>query len=213
MPKADLLTISGKKAGKINLPSSIFAAKINPKLVAQAVRVYLANQRKAHPKTKTRAEVNRTKAKWYRQKGTGKARHGSRAAPIFVGGGVAHGPIGNQNYKLKMSKKMKQAALFSALTSKFKNGDILVVKGLEKIEPKTKKIAEAFKKLKISSQESKILLVLPQVLENVIRAARNLENVSLTPVNSLNTYEVLAKEKIIFMPQSIDKLKEIFSEK
>jgi len=213
MPKVDLLTISGKKAGEINLPPRIFAAKINPQLVGQAVRVYLANQRKAYPKTKTRAEVNRTKAKWYRQKGTGRARHGSRAAPIFVGGGVAHGPRGNQNYKLKMSKKMKQAALFSALTSKFKNGDILVVKGLEKIEPKTKKIAEVFEKLKVKSQKSKIMLVLPQVLENVILAARNLENVSLTPVNSLNTYEVLATEKIIFIPQSIEKLKEIFSEK
>jgi LSU ribosomal protein L4P len=139
MPKTDLLDINGKKVGTINLPPEIFAAEVNPPLMAQAVRVYLANQRKAHPKTKTRAEVNRTKAKWYRQKGTGRARHGSRAAPIFVGGGVAHGPTGEQNYQLKMPKKMKKAALFSALTSKFKEKEILVVKGLEKIEPKPKK--------------------------------------------------------------------------
>lgn len=217
MPKIDLLNISGEKVGKVNLPKEIFAAEINPQLMAQAVRVYLANQRKAHAKTKTRAEVSRTKAKWYQQKGTGKARHGARSAPIFVGGGVAHGPTGAESYKLKMPKKMKQAALFSALTTKFKNGDILVVKGLGKIEPKTKKMAEALEKFKIQSRsvgtKFKILVVLPQVLQNIVWAARNIKNVSLAPANSLNTYEVLNREKIIFMTESIDKLKETFLER
>ncbi|MGB9706854.1 MAG: 50S ribosomal protein L4 [Microgenomates group bacterium] len=208
MPKIDLLTINGEKAGTLNLPKEIFAAEINPQLMAQAVRVYLANQRKAYPKTKTRAEVNRTKAKWYRQKGTGRARHGSRAAPIFVGGGVAHGPKGNQNYKLKMPKKMRQAALFSALTSKFKNGDILVVKGLEKIAPKTKKIAETLEKLKVKG--SKIILVLPKNFQNLILAARNIENLKFVLASSLNTYEVLASDKLIFLPEGIKKLKEVF---
>jgi len=222
MPKTDLLDINGKKVRTINLPPEAFAAKVNPQLMAQAVRVYLANQRQAYPKTKTRAEINRTKAKWYRQKGTGRARHGSRAAPIFVGGGVAHGPTGEQNYKLKMPQKMKRAALFSSLTFKFKKGDILLVEGLEKIAPKTKEMREALEKLKAnhpSGQKSqspkrakklKIMLVLPQVFENVARAARNIKNVSLTPVNSLNTYEVLENEKIIFMVESIKKLKETF---
>lgn len=219
MPKIDLLTIGGEKAGKLSLPGEIFAAEINPKLMAQSVRVFLANQRKAHAKTKTRAEVSRTKAKWYRQKGTGRARHGARSAPIFVGGGVAHGPIGLENFKLKMPKKMGQAALFSALTSKFKNSDILVVKGMEKTEPKTRKIVKILEKLKmLASQDSfrmkneklKILLVLPETLENLILAARNIENVSLTQANNLNTYEVLDNGKIIFMPESIDKLKETF---
>jgi large subunit ribosomal protein L4 len=181
--------------------------------MAQAVRVYLANQRKAHPKTKTRAEVNRTKAKWYRQKGTGRARHGSRAAPIFVGGGVAHGPTGKQNYQLKMPKKMKKAALFSALTSKFKEKEILVVKGLEKIEPKTKKMAEIIRKSKIQNPKSKILLVLPKLLKNVVLAGRNLENLEIAQAADLNTYQVLASDKLIFLPESIDKLKEVFLKK
>ena len=213
MPKTDLLDINGKKVGTINLPREIFAAEVNPPLMAQAVRVYLANQRKAHPKTKTRAEVNRTKAKWYRQKGTGRARHGSRAAPIFVGGGVAHGPTGEQNYQLKMPKKMKKAALFSALTSKFKEKEILIVKGLEKIEPKTKKMAEFLTKSKIQSTKSKILLVLPKMLENIILAGRNLENFEISYSADLNTYQVLASDKLIFLPESIDKLKEVFLKK
>ena len=213
MPKTDLLDINGKKVGTINLPPEIFAAEVNPLLMAQAVRVYLANQRKAHPKTKTRAEVNRTKAKWYRQKGTGRARHGSRAAPIFVGGGVAHGPTGEQNYQLKMPKKMKKAALFSALTSKFKEKEILIVKGLEKIEPKTKKMAEALEKLKVKSQKLKVMLVLSKPLENLIRSGRNLENLEITQATDLNTYQVLASDKLIFLPESVDKLKEVFLKK
>ena len=202
------------------MPKEIFAAQVNPLLMAQAVRVYLANQRKAHPKTKTRAEVNRTKAKWYRQKGTGRARHGSRAAPIFIGGGVVHGPTGNQNYKLKMPKKMRKAALFSALTSKFKNDDILLVRGLEKIRPKTKRMAEALEKLKVTplpegqeSQKLKVILVLPKPLKNLVLAARNLRNLEIVQAADLNTYQVLANDKLIFLPESIEKLKEVFLKK
>lgn len=213
MPKIDLLTINGEKEEKIDLPKEVFAAKVNPVLMAQAVRVYLANQRKASAKTKTRAEVNRTKAKWYRQKGTGRARHGSRSAPIFVGGGVAHGPTGKENYKLKITKKMKRAALFSALSAKFKEGNILVVKGLEKIEPKTKKMMNILKNLKIEDLKAKIMLVLPKLEENILRAGRNIKNISLTPVDNLNTYEVLKQGKIVFTPESIARLKEVFLKK
>jgi len=217
MPKADLLDINGQKVGKISLPTEIFAAEINPQLMNQAVRVYLANQRKVHPKTKTRAGVNRTKAKWYRQKGTGRARHGSRAAPIFVGGGVAHGPTGEQNYKLKMTKKMKRAALFSALTSKFKEGSILVVKGLEKIEPKTKKMAEILEKFQIPIRQPadkfQILLILPKLFKNIVLAGRNLKNLEIAQATDLNTYQVLAIDRLIFFPESIDKLKEVFLKK
>lgn len=213
MPKTDLLDIYGKKVGTIDLPPEIFAADVNSQLIAQAVRVYLTNQRKARPKTKTRTEVNRTKAKWYRQKGTGRARHGSRAAPIFVGGGVAHGPTGEQNYQLKMPRKMKKAALFSALTSKFKDGEILVVKGLEKIEPKTKKMAEILEKLKVKSQKLKVMLILSKPLENLIRAGRNLENFEISYSANLNTYQVLASDRLIFLPESIERLKEVFLKK
>ena len=211
MPRVNLLTIRGTKSGTVTLPKEIFAVKVNPQLMAQAVRVYLANQRKAKAKTKTRGEVRGSRRKIWRQKGTGRARHGDLYAPIFVGGGRAHGPRGVENYQLKMSKKMKRAALFSALTSKLKDKEIFVVKDLEKIEPKTKKMAQILqKKLKI---EGKVLIILPEVLDNVMRAARNIRGVSLAQASLLNTYQVLNGGKLLLMKESIDRLKETFLRK
>lgn len=214
VPRVNIFTIAGKKSDQITLPSKIFAAKVNNQLMAQAVRVYLSNQRKAGAKAKTRAEVSGSGRKIWRQKGTGRARHGDQYAPIFVGGGVAHGPTGSENYQLKMSKRMRQQALFSALTSKFKDGEIIVVKGLAKIEPKTKEMEKIMKNLKLKMKNDKvklkILVVLPEVVENVMRAARNIEGVKLVQANTLNTYDVLNGGKLIFMKESIDKLKEIW---
>lgn len=208
MPNVSLLTIDGKKAGSVNLPAKIFAAKVNPELMAQAVRVYLSNQRKAHAKTKTRGEVEGSGKKIWRQKGTGRARHGDRYAPIFVGGGVAHGPRGNQNFRLKMSKKMKRAALFSALTSKLKDKEILVVKDFDKIKPKTKEMAKIMKSLRL--ENLKTLLVMPDKLENVIRVGRNIERLDLIQASLLNTYVVLDSKRIVLMEKTVDKLKEVF---
>jgi len=218
MLKVDLYTINGTKSGQIELPKEIFGAKINQPLMAQAVRVYLSNQRQALARVQTRSEVNRTKAKWFRQKGTGRARHGARSAPIFVGGGKAHGPTGEQNYCLKMSKAMKKKALFSALSAKLKDKEIIIVKGMEKVEPKTKKMSKIIENLKISRgagsgsarKNSKLTLILPQKLDNVTRAARNIPKVNLIKAALLNTYEVLNGGKLIFMKESIDKLKQTF---
>ena len=228
MAKIDVLTLTGRKSGKMELPEEIFAVRVNPQLIAQAVRVYLANQRRAKAKTKTRGEVSGSRRKIWRQKGTGRARHGDRYAPIFVGGGVAHGPTGKENYRLRMTKKMKRRALFASLTRKFKNKEILVVKGLEKIEPKTKKMMRVLKDLKLdslpfsdrarkkrktSSQTKKgkmISLILPRNLENVIRAARNIPTLRLLQADQLNTYEILRSNRLLFMKDSIAKLKETF---
>src|SRR3990172_8527697 len=138
----------GKVVEKLALPEKIFAAKANKKLMAQAVRVYLANQRQGTQKTKSRGEIKASKAKIWRQKGTGKARHGARSAPIFVGGGGAHGP-NPRGFSLKIPQKMRQAALFSALSAKFQEGKILVVKGLEAIKPKVKEMVKVLTALDI----------------------------------------------------------------
>jgi len=204
MPKVDLYTLSGTKSGQMELPKEIFAAKINEPLMAQAVRVYLSNQRKAQAKVKSRGEIVLTTAKWFRQKGTGRARHGARSAPIFVGGGVAHGPTGEQNYQLKMPKKMKKQALFSALTSKFKTNEVLVIKDLAKIEPKTKKMETILEKL---AKDNKATIILSEKLENVSRAARNLKGVNLSQANQLNPYQVLNGGQLIFMKEAVEKLK------
>lgn len=198
--KTDVFDITGKKIGKVDLPKEIFGAKVNPTLMAQAVRVYLSNQRKAYPKTKTRGEVSLTKAKWYRQKGTGRARHGARSAPIFVGGGVAHGPTGTQNWEKDLPKKARQQALASALSSKFRQNEVMVIDGLEKIKGKTKELVSVLEKL---AKNQKVLLVLPKMFENVVRAGRNIPCLRINQTLSLNTYEVLEGGKILMTPQTI----------
>jgi len=212
MPQVDVYSLKGAKKGKVSLPSSLFAAKINPSLMAQAVRVYLANQRKALAKTKTRSEVVRTRAKAWRQKGTGRARHGSRGAPIFVGGGVAHGPRGNQNYKLRLSKKMRRQALASALSSKLKEKEILVVDGLEEIAPKTREMVQVLTALGLKKGAKK-LLVLAEDGKNILLASRNIKEVTLVPASSLSTYQVLKASKIIFPKKAIGTLEKTFAGK
>lgn len=214
MIKIDVLNTKGEKVSKFSLPEFIFNAKINSSLVAQAVRIYLSNQRQASAKAKTRSEVNASGKKIYRQKGTGRARHGDRAAPIFVKGGKAHGPTGGQNYKLKLSKKMKKLALFSALTSKLKDKEIIVITGLEKIEPKTKKLVKIIKNLQLDNGSLlKIAIVLPEIKENVIKAGRNIQGLNLLLANTLNTYQVLNAGKLIFMKESIDTLNKTYAAK
>ena len=197
---AEVISLSGTKKPKISLPAKIFGAKPNPALMAQAVRVFLSNQRIARAKTKTRSEVKRSKAKWYRQKGTGRARHGARSAPIFVGGGRAHGPTGEQNYEKAMPKKMGRAALISALSSRARDKEIIIVDGLEKIK-KTKEMAKILKEV-----TGPFLLILSGKLENVILATRNIPSLALIQAKSLNAYEVLKAEKILITREAIKTL-------
>lgn len=214
MASINIYNISGEKIGRAQLPKEIFEAKINLQLMSQAVKVYLANQRKAQAKTKTRGEIVGSTRKIYRQKGTGRARHGDRYAPIFVGGGRAHGPKGILPRKLKLSKKMRRLALFSALTSKLKNKEIIIVQGLEKIEPKTKTMATIMKNLKCKMQngklKEKILLVLPRKIENLARAGRNMTNLQLAQSSTLNTYQVLKAGKLLLMKESLKVIKGTF---
>jgi large subunit ribosomal protein L4 len=204
--------LRGKAVGRISLPEEIFGAKVNNQLMAQTVRVYLANQRRGTVKTKSRGEVAISTRKIYRQKGTGRARHGAASAPIFVGGGIAFGPK-PRDFSLKLSQKMKKKALFSALSAKLRDGEIKIVANLEKIEPKTKKMAHVVKSLDINGKNQQLLLVTPKAGEefkNVARAARNIEGVSVVPANQINTYAVLANNRILFMKEAIDGLKEVF---
>ncbi len=235
--KLSVYGTSGRSAETISLPKEIFEAKINSDLMAQAVRVYLANQRGGTVRTKSRGEVKISTKKIYRQKGTGRARHGAASAPIFVGGGIAFGPK-PRDYSLKLPQKAKRAALFSALSAKLKDGAIIVVSGLEKLEPKTKNMADVINKLSLNEKNKRILLVTPsfalsgaersdskktpaskrtepevkhnEELRNISRMAKNIEGVSILPSNLLNTYEILANRRILFMKNSIDSLKENF---
>lgn len=196
MVKLDILSTSAKKLTTITLKDKIFSAKINQNLMNQAVRVYLSNQRLASGRTKDRNEINITHAKVWRQKGTGRARHGSRNAPIFVGGSKTHGPSGFQNFYLKMPQKMKQLSLFSALTAKLKDQQILVVDGLEKVKPNTKAFDKIFHVL--VKQPQKLLLLFDAPQENLQQGTDNLHYLQLNLVTSLNTYQVLNSQYLIF---------------
>jgi large subunit ribosomal protein L4 len=150
--------------------------------------------------------------KIYRQKGTGRARHGAASAPIFVGGGIAFGPK-PRDFSMKLNQNMKRIALFSALSAKLKDGEIKIVAGLEKIEPKTQKMANVVKNLELAGKNQQLLLVTPksgEEFKNVSKAARNIEGVNIISANMLNTYQVLVNNKILFMRDSLDSLKETF---
>lgn len=203
----DVFDVKGRVIEKIELPKEVFGAKINEPLMAQAVRVYLANQRAGTASTKTRGEVKGSSRKIYRQKGTGRARHGSVRAPIFVHGGIVFGPK-PRDYSLKLTKKMKKQALFSALSAKKESGEIKILGKGDKIGSKTKEMAQALKNLQLKDG---ILFVLPNnKFENLIRAARNLKGLELIFAYQLNTYEVLKNKILLMLSESIPTIKDHF---
>lgn len=201
--------IKGKEISQIELPKEIFNYKVNKSLIIQALRVYQFNQRQGTSSTKTRGEVIGSTRKIYRQKGTGRARHGSIKAPIFVGGGVAGGPK-PRKYSLKINKKQKRKAIFSGLTFMFKNKKII---GLDKktleIDSKTKYITQFLKTLSLLNK--KIVFVLPKMEKNnFVLAARNIQGVNMIDVRSLNIFQILNCEKLIFFENSIEIIKNHF---
>lgn len=211
--KSDKLTVkiyntAGKVTGSVTLPKAIFGLKPSNKLLAQYVRVYLANQRQGTQSTKTRAEVIGSTRKIYRQKGTGRARHGDRKAPIFVGGGVAHGPK-PRDFSLKINKKQKKKAFQNALSARF--DDIYIMGNLLSLGPKTASVQKTLKNLELG--EKKILLVYPNdKSENLYLASRNLRNCTAKNVASLNTYDLLNAEKIIMAKECLETLEKKYAD-
>lgn len=205
----EVFDLEGKVVEKISLPEEIFGVKINKVLIAQAVRVYRANQRLGTASTKTRGEVEGSSRKIYRQKGTGRARHGSIRAPIFVHGGVVFGPRPH-DYGLRLSQKMKKSALFSAFSAKFNSGEIKVLQGIEKIEPKTKTFLGIIGKLGLNDKKKKILVIAPSEIENLKRAGRNIEGVTLTAVKRLNTHDILNNHQLLIAKEAIEEIKKHF---
>lgn len=202
----EVYSATGRKAGTVELPREIFGSEINKALMAQAVRIYLANQRIGTASTKTRGEVKGSSRKIYRQKGTGRARHGSIRAPIFVGGGIVFGPK-RRDFGLKFPKKMGKAALVSALSSKFKDGEIKVYSGLDKIDPKTKIMASLLKTSGVMSGKNLLIVSSSQKeLESLYRSARNIKDLRILPVNLINCYEVLNNKQILLMKEAINSI-------
>lgn len=205
MKQVALYTATGRPGQqKIKLPDRLFGQKPNPVLLAQAVRVYQWHEHPRRAKTKTRAEVIAlTGAKIWRQKGTGRARHGSKRAPIFVGGGRAHGPRGVRK-SLSLSKKLLRAALISALSDKLIESRVILV-DVGKIEPKTKIASDLFKKLGL-----KKTLVLHGGEENFIKASRNISGISLIPARIVNAYQVIKFPNLLLTKGGLEQLSKTF---
>lgn len=187
MLKVDLYSAKGTKTGLFTLPKDL-EAEPNLKLLAQAIRVYEERDHIGLPKTKTRAEVNKTKKKWYRQKGTGGARHGAKSAPIFVGGGVAHGPKGVKR-ELLLPQNMRKKAFNIAVTLKAKSGEIAVIGGIDKLG-KAKEASSLLGKLAKDGKSKNFTVVLGKESEGASKSFRNLENVQIVAANDLNAYEI-----------------------
>lgn len=196
MLELPIYNLQGKEEAKTKLPEEVFNAKDNPQLLSQAVRVFLFNQRQGNASVKTRGEVRGSTRKIYRQKGTGKARHGSIRAPIFVKGGIVFGP-NPRDFSLKLPKKMKKQALHIALTTKAKEQAIYILEGLEKISPKTKEMVAVLTNLKLAPGKEKILLIIDHFQKNINLSGRNIPLLTIMPLYQLNTYEILNHDKLI----------------
>lgn len=196
-------SLAGVSAGRLTLPKEIFERRVNDKLLAQAARVYSFNQKIITASTKTRGEVKGTTAKIYRQKGTGRARHGAKTAPIFVGGGVVFGPK-PRKMNLELPKKMKKAALLSALAAKAKDQEIVGIVGLEKASGKTKEFAKLLKKIKVQNA----LIVTGEKRDKVVQATNNLPKVSVCPVNQITAFAILKHQNLLIEKNALGKLGE-----
>jgi len=194
--------MSGEEVRTMELPPSIFEAKINRDLMHQALVRQLANARQGTHKAQTRGEVSFTTAKIYRQKGTGNARHGSRRAPIFVGGGVAHGPK-VRKYMKDMPRKMRRAAIRSALSVKAADGEIIVLDELHMDTPKTKTAVSMMNTL---VADDSALVLLAERNENVEKAFRNVADVMTLRASYLNIRDLLGHDKLIMPLAALESL-------
>jgi len=197
--QTDLYNLQNQKTGTIELPDRIFAAKWNATLVKQVLDAQLANAREPWAHAKTRGEVRGGGRKPWRQKGTGRARHGSRRSPIWVGGGVSHGPRNDRDYSQKINKKMKRGALFAVLSRKMKDGEMRVFDELSVEKPKTKMLADALRPILNMDKRGKrydALLIAPGANDNLFRASANLPKAKAVEAASLNIYDVLNHKNI-----------------
>lgn len=196
-----VFTIKGEEAGTLPLSAEIFGVKVNKALLAQAARVYTNNQLGHFSNTKTRGEVEGSTRKIFKQKGTGRARHGAVRAPIFVGGGIALGPKARK-ISLNLPQKMKKAALFSALSAKLQEKAIFGVEDLDKASGKTKEMASFLKKVGKKSA----LFISYKPSNEVKRALRNIPRVSLFNVSDMNAYEVIKHASVFLTKEAAGKL-------
>lgn len=201
---------NGEKTGQTRLPSEIFDVKMNSDLVHQVAVSQMTNRRRIIAKTKNRGEVSGGGRKPWRQKGTGRARHGSIRSPIWRHGGVTFGPQTDVVFKKDISKKMRRKALFMVLTSKAKNEHLIILEDLKLESPKTKLMAEILAKLPIKGTR---LLILPRKDEAIIKATKNISKTKVELAQNLNILDLLSFNYLVLPKDSIKAIKETFLKK
>lgn len=206
MPKVTVYNMQGESVGEIDLKDEVFGVTANEGLVHQAVVRQLANRRQGTAATKTRAQVSGGGRKPWRQKGTGRARHGSIRSPIWVGGGTTFGPQ-PRDYRQKMPKKARREALRSALSGKVEAGDFVVVDEIRFDAPKTKLMSEVLGKVANGSARS--LVVTEDGDRQVVLSARNIAGVNTTRAADLNVYDVLDHNKVVVTRDAVAKIEEV----
>jgi len=212
MLKVKVYNLEGKEVDELKLDSAIFGVEINPALVHQVVTAQQANSRLTLAHTKTKGEVRGGGRKPWRQKGTGRARHGSRRSPLWIGGGVTFGPRTERNYAQKINKKMKRKALLMGLTDKVKEENLIVVDKLEMPEIKTKNLVKILNKLPAKKAIS-TLIVLAAKDEKIVKSAQNLSKIKTILADSLNVVDILQYQTMIIDKAGIKKISEIYAAK
>ncbi|MCD6322419.1 MAG: 50S ribosomal protein L4 [Clostridiales bacterium] len=206
MPKTDVYDMNGKVVDSINLSDSIFAVEVSESAMHRAVVTHLSNARQGTQSAKTRSEVRGGKARPWRQKGTGRARHGGTVQPQWTGGGVAFAPK-PRSYRKALPKKLKRLALKSALTTKATDNCILVLDKFELDVIKTKKAIEVLGNINASVST---LVVMPDSNINVVKSTDNIPGVKTTVVNSLNVYDILKYDKLVITKEAVVKVEEVY---
>jgi len=207
--KVDVYNLEGEKVGMTLLPKEIFEVKVNPDLIHQVVVSQMTNRRSVIAHTKGRGEVRGGGRKPWRQKGTGRARHGSIRSPLWRGGGVTFGPTKERVFKKKINKKIKRKALFMALSAKAKNNLLIILDKLELDRAKTKLMTKILEKLPCDNKSS--LIALPTIDKNIILATRNLPRIETIEARNLNCLDLLSFKYLIMPKESIKVIKEIFA--
>ena len=201
--KIDKLNLNGKK-DSIQVLDKIFSAKINKKLINTVLYKTNANYKGRHAKTKQQNEVSGPTSKIYAQKGTGNARHASRKAPIFVGGGIAHGPKGELSYKTrKLNKSEKKQSIASLISEKTKNNNLLVFSDFTSQIKKTKEMYEILKKFEISDS---LIILDKSSKEKIEKSIRNIPNIKVTDINHFSAFDIVKFKKVVFTETSIKEL-------
>ena len=203
VPEAKVYNVQGENVGEVQLNETIFGAGVRPDLISDVARALMASRRQGTASTKTRGEVRGSGAKPWRQKGTGRARAGTRRSPIWEGGGVVFGPH-PRDYSYRTPRKVRRFALKSMLSAKVEAGELLVLEGLNCTEPRTKNIARVLEAL--PGGDGKVLIILAEPDMNVVLSGRNIPRLRMVLADNVNVLDLLAAGRVVVLREAIAKL-------